>query len=262
MSRHAVVSHVVREWEGNKMKYAVLAMVLLGLSIAAADPGDVISVIPAPGGNPDGLVWIDGSLWITSDSDFIIYEIDPSDGTILDNIVGYSDGNVLTGLTWDDSHLWSCADLWIYKREIPSGTVVDSIPGPNSTCNEGLAWDGTSIWSTNWNDDVVYELDPSNGDVLSSFLPSGADGSTGLTWDGTYLWASFQGSRMIYAMVPGDPVPVSFFLAPCETPQDLAWDGEYLWITEYVASGALVYQIDPGDIGLTPATWGSIKAEF
>ncbi|MBN1433533.1 hypothetical protein JW921_02165 [Candidatus Fermentibacterales bacterium] len=244
------------------MRYSLICLVAMAVSLALADPGDVVSVIPAPGGNPDGLTWVDGSLYITSDSDFMIYEIDPDDGTVLDFFIGYGDDDVLTGLTYDGTDLWSCSNQFIYKRSLPDGTVLDSIPAPNPTCNEGLAWDGSSIWSTNWNDDMVYELDPSNGDILSFFFPSGSDGATGLAWDGTYLWVSMQGSVLIYRMIPGDPTPVSFFLAPCDTPQDLAWDGEYLWVTEYVASGAMVYQIEPGEIGLSPATWGSIKTEF
>ena len=139
---------------------------------------------------------------------------------------------------------------------------MDSIPGPNTTCNEGLAWDGSSIWSTNWTDDMVYELDPATGDILSFFFPSGSDGATGLAWDGTYIWVSMQGSVTLYRMIPGDPIPVSFCLAPCETPQDMAWDGEYIWITEYEATGAQVYQIDPGEVGLSPATWGHVKTLF
>jgi len=245
------------------MKYSVIILAV-ALMVSYADMGDVISTIPAPGGNPDGLTWIDGSLWITSDDNFMIYKINPSTGAIQDSIVGYGEDTALTGLSYDGTYLLSNCDPWIYFRELSGGAVVDSIPGP-ATVNEGLAWDGSSIWSTNWSDNLVYELDPTNGDILSFFFPQAPadyDGLTGLAYDGFFLWISDQDSKTIMCCVPGDPIPWEFFLAPCDTPQDLAWDGTYLWVTEYESSGAMVYQLDPGPGALTPATWGFIKTEF
>jgi len=246
------------------LKVSFLLAVILA-SVVLADLGDVISMIPAPGGNPDGLTWIDGNLWITSDDEFEIYEIDPANGNVITTIPGFGNDASLTGLTYDGTYLRSCCHPMIYSRETDDGTVVDSIPAPGATVNEGLAWDGTSIWSTNWQDNLVYEIDPSTGDLLSYFFPqSGADydGLTGLTYDGFFLWISDQDSQLILKCVPGQPIPWEFFLAPCESPQDLAWDGTSLWVTEYEATGAKVYQIDPGPGALVQATWASIKAEF
>lgn len=241
--------------------------ILLGLLLAvwvSADMGDVISMISAPAGNPDGLTWIDGSLWITSDDEFEIYEVDPATGNVLSTIPGHGNDVSLTGLSYDGTHLLSCCHPMIYFRETDDGAVVDSIPAPGTTCNEGLAWDGTSIWSTNWQDNLVYELDPENGDLLSWFYPQSTDydGLTGLVYDGFFLWISDQDSKLILQCVPGQPIPWEFFLAPCDSPQDLAWDGTSLWVTEYEATGAKIYQIDPGPGALVPATWASIKAEF
>ncbi len=233
-------------------------MVAAVSAVCFAGAGDVIKVIPAPAGNPDGLVWIDGSLWITSDDSFTIYEISPDDGAVLSSIPGIG-GTSLTGLTWDGTHLWSCSPPSIYKRSLPSGTVVGTIPSPSTSSSEGLCWIGSHLWNCNSGNNVIYELDPATGSILSYFIPSSAGGTLGLTYDGTYLWASFINSGMIYRMIPGDPIPVQFFLAPTEHAQDLAWDGQYLWLTEYVATGPHVYQIDPGVFGLARTTWGSIK---
>lgn len=229
-----------------------------------ADMGDVISTIPAPAGNPDGLTWIDGNLWITSDDNFEIYEINPTNGAIITTIPGHGNDVSLTGLTYDGQYLLSCCHPMIYFRETDDGTVVDSIPAPGSSVNEGLAYDGSSVWSTNWQDNLVYEIDPANGDLLSFFFPQATDfeGLTGLAYDGFFLWISDQNSKMIFKCVPGQPIPWEIFLAPCDVPQDLAWDGTSLWVTEYEATGAMVYQIDPGPGALEQETWGGIKAEF
>ncbi|MCK4504678.1 MAG: hypothetical protein KAW14_03610 [Candidatus Aegiribacteria sp.] len=247
------------------MRPALLFILVLA-AISFSDMGDVISTIPAPGGNPDGLTWIDGSLWITSDDDFMIYEIDPSNGNVLSSIPRHGN-DYLTGLSYDGSQLISCCHPWIYFRDLPSGTATDSILGPDASCNEGLAWDGSSVWSTNWSGNFVYELDPETGVEISSYYPQnggvGYEGLTGLAWDGFYLWVTDQSSDMIFANIPGDPYPWKMFPAPCGVVQDLAWDGQYLWTTDYTPDSPMVYQIDPGPpLALTPATWGSIKTEF
>jgi streptogramin lyase len=245
------------------LKTSLFIAVIL-VSAALADQGDVISQIPAPGGNPDGLTWIDGNLWITSDDEYEIYEINPANGAVITTIPGYGNDASLTGLAYDGTYLLSTCHPMIYFRETDDGAVVDSIPAPGATANEGLTWDGASLWSTNYNDNLVYEIDPETGDLLSYFFPQAADydGLTGLTYDGFFLWITDQNSQLILKCVPGQPIPWEFFMAPCETPQDLAWDGTTLWVTEYKATGARVYQVDPGPGALTQATWAGIKAEF
>jgi hypothetical protein len=245
------------------MRIVILLACVLALS-ASADMGDILKQFSAPAGNPDGLTYLDGYLWITSDVGFTIFQVDTADGSMNNYIPGHGEGN-LTGLTTDETDLYSCCTgtptAYIYRREIPSGTVLDSIPAPHRN-SEGLAWDGTYLWNTNYTTDSIYQLDPTTGEVLDKYYPNNPDGCTGLVYDGYFLWATFQGSQMIYKMIPGDPVPVAYCLAPCEIPQDLAWDGQYLWLTEYVADDAQIYKVDPGPLGFDSYTWGSLKASF
>lgn len=249
------------------MKLSIILILAL-VTFSLADLGDILSTIPAPAGNPDGLVWIDDYLWITSDVTYMIYKIDPSTGAALDSMPGLG-SDCLTGLTYDGEYLLVCDHPWIYYRDLATGDVVDSIPPPNSQTNEGLAWDVTSntIWSTNWRDNLVYEVDPETGTILDYFFPQNPgksfEGLTGLAFDGFFLWITDQNTQSLMRMLPGDPWPWDIVvLSTIATPQDLAWDGTSLWVTEYEVSGAQVYQIDPGEGALTPATWGNIKSEF
>lgn len=233
---------------------------------ALAAPGDIISQIPAPGGNPDGLTWVDGYLWITSDTDYMLYKVDPADGAVVDQITPPGSGSgSLTGLTWDGEHLLCTlqAPPWrIYFIDTETGLAVDSIPTPSASNNEGLAWDGTYIWSTNYSNNVIYKLDPGTGDVLEYFQPYSPMGCTGLAFDGFNIYVSMQNTPMIYVLLPMVPQPVSYFMLSCETPQDIAWDGTYIWITEYEETGAQIYQLDPGTQHLSPATWAKVKTVF
>ncbi len=235
-----------------------LLVLAIAASLCLADAGDVLKVIPAPAGNPDGLTWIGGSLYITSDATHMIYQINPEDGAVLSSFSGPGSNDALTGLTWDGTYLWSCSPPSIYKLSLPGGSVVSTIPSPSIGSSEGLAWISSHLWNCSQSNNVVYELDPATGAILDYFIPSGANGTLGLVYDGAYLWVSFVGSNLIYRMIPGDPVPVQYFLSPSESTQDLAFDGQYLWVTEYEMD-AHVYQIDPGVIGFAPATWGSLK---
>jgi hypothetical protein len=238
-----------------------IGLLFLVSAVCLGDAGDVIKYIDAPAGEPDGLEWVNGSLYITSDQSHKIYQISPADGAIISSFDAPGSGASLTGLAYDGTYLWSCRPPSIYKLNLPGGSVASTIPSPSPSSSEGLAWLAPNLRNANSSSDVIYELDPATGAILSYFTPSGADGTLGLAYDGTYLWASFMNSMLIYRMIPGDPVPVQFFLAPSESPQDICWDGQYLWMTEYLPS-ARVYQIDPGWVGLQAGTWGEVKTSF
>jgi hypothetical protein len=184
---------------------------------------------------------VDGYLWITSDTDYMLYKVDPADGAVVDQITPPGSGSgSLTGLTWDGEHLLCTlqAPPWrIYFIDTETGLAVDSIPTPSASNNEGLAWDGTYIWSTNYSNNVIYKLDPGTGDVLEYFQPYSPMGCTGLAFDGFNIYVSMQNTPMIYVLLPMVPQPVSYFMLSCETPQDIAWDGTYIWITEYEEPG-------------------------
>lgn len=243
---------------------ATLALLVLFMGLALAYPGEVLHQIPAPGGYPDGLTYADGYLWITSDADMVIYQINPEDGAVVGQIDPPGpDPEYVTGLTWNGTHLLVTVKPWkIYYVDINTGMAVDSIPAPSGSNNEGLAWDGEFLWSTNFGNNVIYKLDPGTGDVLEWFQPFSPGGNTGLTYDGYNLYVSMQNTQLIYVMLPMVPQPVAYYMAPCNIPQDLAWDGEYLWVTEYEETGAQVYKMDPGTQHLSPATWARVKTMF
>lgn len=75
------------------------------------------------------------------------------------------------------------------------GNVISSFPAPDIG-GEGLAWDGTYLWSSDTNTDMIYKIDPSTGSVLASFPTPGFD-PAGLAFDGQYLWSADSGGAFI-----------------------------------------------------------------
>lgn len=148
-------------------------------ALALATPGEVISQIPAPGGNPDGLTWVDGYLWITSDTDYVFYKIDPATGAVVDQMTP---------------------------------------PGPGSGALTGLTWDGTNLWSTNPNNNTVYKLDAATGTVLDYFQPYSPAGCTGLTYDGFNIYISMQNTPLMYVHLPMVPQRVTYLPASLRDP--------------------------------------------
>jgi hypothetical protein len=67
------------------------------------------------------------------------------------------------------------------------GNLVTELEMPKPGCGPrdvGLAWDGTSLWGTWWNE--VVQIDPNNGYALSDFHAD-LEGCS-IAWDGSSLW--------------------------------------------------------------------------
>jgi glutamine cyclotransferase len=149
---------------------------------------------------------------------------------------------------------------------LDTGDVVHTIPAPASRC-QGLTYDGNSLWVSDYQTDLIYEVSPVDGTVLNSFASPGSY-IEGLAWEGTYLWAADNGggpgsSEMVYKIDPSSGATVDSFLAPNLWPHGITWDGQYLWMNDFAAktidkvdpaTGQLISQLNaPGDhsIGLT-----------
>ncbi|OYD15204.1 hypothetical protein CH333_06290 [candidate division WOR-3 bacterium JGI_Cruoil_03_44_89] len=72
-----------------------------------------------------------------------------------------------------------------------TGDVIHTIPAPGYRC-QGLTYDGTYLWVSDYQTDSIYKVSTVDGAVQSSFSAPG-NYVEGLGWDGTYLWASDNG---------------------------------------------------------------------
>ncbi|MEA3476053.1 MAG: FlgD immunoglobulin-like domain containing protein [Candidatus Cloacimonadota bacterium] len=133
--------------------------------------GTVIATIPNPGGDySGGLSWHNGYLWVSvyyPNTQPNIYEIDPSDGSIVDSLSTV--GIQPQGLVFqDDNTLWNSMDdndddperCTAYNPA--TGDTIWSFLVP-TTKPRGLAWDGTYLYlvakqaEAGW-DQVIYKI--------------------------------------------------------------------------------------------------------
>lgn len=168
--------------------------------------GSVLNQYPIPGEELRGLAWDGTSIWVYSwrfGSTNVdqIYQVDPSDGTILDSLATpFSSNNYVGGMTWMNGFLYLTRyypdnPTEIHKVDPATGASVATITSPHPQPN-GITTDGSSLWMVgdyfNGAECTLYQLDPDDGTVLHEEHPLGPDVVTtrpyGLTYDGTYFW--------------------------------------------------------------------------
>jgi uncharacterized repeat protein (TIGR01451 family) len=129
------------------------------------------------------------------------------------------------------------------------GNIVNDIPSPDTSPN-GLAWDGTYLWSTGHATRTIYKLYAPTGAVLSSIPAPGASAPltspSDLAWDGTYLWHTDFGTDMIYRLNSSTGAVITSFAAPALDPEGLAWDGTHLWVGCYDTS--TIYRVSTAGV--------------
>ena len=154
------------------------------------EDGTLLSTIPGPSTKPSyqsdpgtgsynakpfGIAWDGQALWVSDQSDLMIYRINPDDGSLLN--VFSTPGTDPKGLTWDGEFLWHVdqATQTIYKLE--SGVIPFGIIG----CIEK---NGKSV----------------NGDVLLSQTAIPDQSSTTST-EGCFIFPSFTSGTPIQVKV-------------------------------------------------------------
>ena len=114
-----------------------------------ADPGDVINIFDTPGYDCWGVAWNwkANTIWSsgTTEGTMHIFEVDPSDGKILQDLDTRKAGGV-------------------------GGSY------------RPFVYDGDYFWARDPYDNVIQKIDPSNGNIIDSFNFLDDVGVSGLSW--------------------------------------------------------------------------------
>jgi sugar lactone lactonase YvrE len=129
---------------------------------------------------------------------------------------------------------------------------VRRIPTPSGD-PEGLAWDGTHLWSNDFAQGMLYRLDPVDGRVVGSYTGGGLPVQPeGLCWDGSRLWTCdwLTGRISRVRVSPTGVVVEESFDKPKGAGKTvgLEWDGTNLWLACFPAAGeekSQLWALDP-----------------
>jgi transglutaminase-like putative cysteine protease len=211
-----------------------LGLLLAGLLppvAAAAEVGESLLKLDAPGCCPMGATFGRDGLWVVDRKANTLFKVDPSDGTVMDKIP--TPGFRPTGLAFDGTHLWVAdRDKNELYRLSPQTRLVTRAYRIPFRAPRGLAWDGKGLYLADARAKRIYYLDSADGTVIRE-IPTPYLAPTGLAFDGRYLWAADRNADEIYLLDPEQGHVLAILDSPGPHPWGLAWDGQGLWSLDY-----------------------------
>ncbi|MFC1923974.1 Calx-beta domain-containing protein [Chloroflexota bacterium] len=213
------------------------------------DTGAVVNIIPTPiddyAGDGDGLAYGNGRMFFATYTTDLIYEIDPSDGSIVNS---FTQPETMEGI---DALGFSCNELYaldygasiIHVLNPDTGATirtlspgVDLIGGGTFAGTRGsLFFSGEGVVDT-----LIYEINANTGAVINSFSPPEGGEESGLYGLGfsssrNTLFVGYWDTNMIYEVDPDDGTEINSFEGP---------EGAY--ISALAADECYEQQLTPG----------------
>ncbi|MBD3187614.1 hypothetical protein GF325_12340 [Candidatus Bathyarchaeota archaeon] len=212
--------------------------------------GDVEDVLPLPF-DPVDITHASGIIWVISMGETKIYQVNPIART-----VGSSINITFTaaGLTTDGTYLYASKDEpgngTIAKYGF-DGTFISEFELAITTGYlQGLTWDGSHLWASQWNPHRILRIDPSTGAVVANH--SSGFPFSGITWRDGLIWGSDYNDNIIRAVDPATGRTREVFDPPHTVGEyGLATNGSHFFFSEWGGDRLHVLPI-PKDLG---AVW-------
>lgn len=193
---------------------------------------------------PYGLTWANDSLWVASNSEEKIFQINVNDGGLMKVITpGAKDPE---SLAWDGNNLWVGDDQLkkIYKINPQTGEVLQTFELTSAKGVDGLAWDGENLWTAS--EDQIAKINPSSGEILTTYnFPQ--KGFEALEWVNDSLLAGDETGKSTYKIDPNSgEITETFDLKDIGAPEGLAWNPNTCtaWVT--VENTKMIFEVDLG----------------
>ncbi len=174
-------------------------------------------------------------------SNFRIYKINPSDGSVLGSFTAPANTASPWGITWDGAQLWICdADDYLYRVD-PDQALIDgncnnaitrSIYLPDLSIPSGrLAWDGTNIWTLDTPNKIFYEINIAGSGIAFPASPVPADEAIDVSVTASLAWTAGDLTYAVYLDTVNPPVTAVAVDLTTATfnPEPLTYNQTYYW---------------------------------
>ncbi|MDD5530516.1 MAG: T9SS type A sorting domain-containing protein [bacterium] len=231
--------------------------------------GDTIRSIPTPEDTMImGIAWVNDTMYVLhqatdSDSNAILYKIDPDNGTVYSQFTLPFTGYVL-GITFDGNNLWIVRfnpSNMIYHLTC-TGTVIDSFASPHSS-PRGIAWDGQYLWLGGAGSGLLYKMNTSCVVIDSVSTGSLISWGMDMVWVAKHttghLWVNDNTDNDINQLdVSGDTaILVQQILHPKAYLEGVCHDGTNLWVSDFQIPR--LWQIDDGIVESSATAGDTIR---
>ncbi len=230
----------------------------------ALDPlvlGDVDGII-SPAFSPYDITYLSGSIWAASDAESKIYEISPETGSTISSI---DVAGEVSGLTTDGTYLYAALVAEVngngtIAKYRTNGNFVSNIYIPlNDDDFNGLAWDGSHLWASQFNPHCIVRINPNTGAVVTNISTGSA--LAGLAWLDDLVWGVDYSADLIRAVDPSTGRTCEIFDTPHTVGEyGLAYNGTHMLFSEWDTPAIHVLDIPTAAGAIwnqhpTPSTW-------
>jgi hypothetical protein len=191
------------------------------------DTGTVLRTVPTPidtDGGGDGLAYGNGRMFFTTIDTNTIYEIDPSDGSVINSFMGPGTSYGIDALGFDGQKLYALEygeEPAIHVLDPDTGASVTTL-SPTVVLIGGGTFAGTrnSLFFTGDDESgfsVIFEICATTGAVMNSFAPpAGLFSLYGLGFSSSRntLFLGAYEHNMIYELDPDDGTIINSFSGP------------------------------------------------
>ena len=219
-------------------------------------------------GQPKGILFDGGSLWVTNSMSDTVTRRRASDGALMGV---YPVGTYPIGMTYDGGRLWvanrgdDTVTRLVAATGAAAGAPISVGSQPNDLCFDGryvwvvheginkvlrfmaatptfveifdvgqspriCSFDGANIWVTNHDSNDVSVLRASDGSLVRT-VNVGAN-PVGIAFDGANMWVANSGSHNVTKLRASDGVVLGTFNVGTG-PRGITFDGFHVWVTNH-----------------------------